>query len=441
MELLRGITGSVRVRIVGRGVLATVATGVLAVVLAVLVRLSVAEGSANPSCPTWRAHHEACHTIPEATFHRDRFRAVEGRVTDADGRPVAGAIVRCVRLESLVGLAATAGPPSPSGWSLPIEAETRTDAAGRYAFPHLPVGGRTFFYSAPAGRERDLAPAVKDLVVVQDGLGARLDVTLAKPARLLVRFRTPTETAMRLYLVPQRWWPGLETTTIPAAWRGAEFRHLGGPFRKGLIAREGRDASSPLRIIGRYDLDRSAEVELWGHELTVTRLDLPESAGIEPWRLEPSTEERAFYAAMSPIPLFWSESRTVVRRRCRCPGSWTGSDCRASPRPRPPPSSPRTRPDGPTRTRPRVRRRGAERAGRSGRLAPPTFTAARPIGPRRRAPHPSRMTLIREGEPPGEPPILARQSPRLPLPRIESPPGAWLSHPRRTAANGRQLPA
>ncbi|MHB1561483.1 MAG: carboxypeptidase-like regulatory domain-containing protein, partial [Isosphaeraceae bacterium] len=310
MELLRGITGLVRVRGIGPGALVTAATGVLAVVLAVLVRLSVAEGSANPSCPTWRAHHEACHAIPDEAFHRDRFRAVEGRVTDADGQPVAGATVRCVRLESLVGLAANAGPPSPSGWSPPIETETRTDAAGRYAFPHLPIGGRTLFYSAPPGRERELAPAVKDLVVVQDGLGARLDVTLTKPARLLVRFRTPTEASMRLYLVPRRWWPELETTTIPAAWRGAEFRHVGGPFRKGLIAREGRDASSPLRIIGRYDLDRSAEVELWGHELTITRLDLPEAAGIEPWRFEPSTDDRAFYATMSPIPLFWPDSPT-----------------------------------------------------------------------------------------------------------------------------------
>ena len=31
---------------------------------------------------------------------------------------------------------------------------------------------RTFFYSAPG---RDLAPAIKDLIVVQNGLGAQLD--------------------------------------------------------------------------------------------------------------------------------------------------------------------------------------------------------------------------------------------------------------------------
>ena len=124
-----------------------------------------------------------CHNLPEELYHRDRFRAIRGRVSDEDGKPVAGAVVRCVKLESLVELA-KAGAPSPLSWSVPIEAETRTDENGRYDFPHLPVGGRTFFYSAPG---RELAPAIKDLVVVQDGLGAQLDVTLARPAALRVK--------------------------------------------------------------------------------------------------------------------------------------------------------------------------------------------------------------------------------------------------------------
>ncbi|HZW35217.1 MAG TPA: carboxypeptidase-like regulatory domain-containing protein, partial [Isosphaeraceae bacterium] len=278
---------------------------IIAVALTVLVALSLAQGAGSRSNEIWRAHHEACHRIPEEVYHRDRFRALKGRVTDPDGQPIAGALVRCARLESLVELARGA-PPLPSKWNVPIEAETRTDDRGRYEFPHLPVGGRTLFYSAPAGR--DLAPAVKDLVVVQDGLGAQLDVTLARPATLTVRFRGPVKEWTRVYLVPERWWPGLESAKIPAGWRTAEFRRVGGPFRKGLIAATGWDESSPLRIVGRYDLDQSAEVVLAGHEMPVTRHDLPEAAGIEPWRFEPSTEERLFYAAMSPVPLFWRES-------------------------------------------------------------------------------------------------------------------------------------
>jgi hypothetical protein len=97
--------------------------------------------------------------------------------------PVAGAVVHCAKLDTLVGLAAS-GMPRIKDWSVPIEAETVTKDDGTYEFPHLPVGGRSFFYSAPG---RELAPAVKDLVVVQDGLGARLDVKLERPATLRVR--------------------------------------------------------------------------------------------------------------------------------------------------------------------------------------------------------------------------------------------------------------
>ena len=308
VNVLRAITGSIgpKTRQISARALFGAAT-IVAVAIPVLVLLSLAQGAGSRAKEIWRAHHEACHGIPEEVFHRDRFRAIRGRVTDGDGQPVAGALVRCARLESLIELA-MAGAPAAAGWSVPIEAETRTDDRGRYDFPHLSVGGRTFFYSAPAGR--DLAPAIKDLVVVQDGLGAQLDVTLAKPAKLLVRFRTPVREATRLYLIPQRWWPVLESATVPATWRAAEFRQLGGPFRKGLIAMAGPDASSPLRIIGRYDLDRSTEVDLSGQETPITRQDLPEAAGIEPWRFEPSSEERLFYAAMSPVPLFWPESPT-----------------------------------------------------------------------------------------------------------------------------------
>ena len=90
----------------------------------------------------------------------------------------------------------------------------------------------------------------QDLIVVQDGLGAQLDVTLARPKELRVElgWSSIVPTA-RFHLIPHRWWP--EIVTVPVA-RGAgsvEFRGLGGPFRKGLIAVSGAGDSSPLRVI------------------------------------------------------------------------------------------------------------------------------------------------------------------------------------------------
>ncbi len=284
-----------------------VATAVAWVPLLALVAISLARTNAEGGGirnAAWAAHRAEIRKLPEGAYHLDRFRAIRGRVTDADGKPVAGALVRCARVESLVELA-KGGAPSSSGWTIPIETEISTGEDGTYEFTHLPLGARTFFYSAPG---RDLSPAIKDLIVVQDGLGAQLDVTLARPAKLLVRLRVPAKTAMRLYLVPQRWWPTLETATVPPTWRASEFRRIGGPFRKGLIATAEPGDASLLKIIGRYDLDRSAEVVLSGNEMPVLRYELPEAAGFEPWRFEPSTEERLFYAAMSPIALFWREA-------------------------------------------------------------------------------------------------------------------------------------
>ena len=281
-----------------------VATAVAWVPLLALVAFSLAHSNskgAGVSNAAWAKHRAEIRKLPEGAYHLDRFRAIRGRVTDADGKPVAGALVRCAKVESLVELA-KGGTPASSGWTIPIEVETSTGEDGSYEFTHLPVGARTFFYSAPG---RELAPAIKDLIVVQDGLGAQLDATLARPAKLLVRLKAPAKTAMRLYLVPQRWWPSLETATVPPTWRATEFRRLGGPFRKGLIATAGPGDASPLKIVGRYDLDRSAEVVLSGYEIPVLRYELPEAAGLEPWRFEPSTEERMFYAAMSPVALFW----------------------------------------------------------------------------------------------------------------------------------------
>ena len=131
------------------------------------------------SYAAWRRHHEECQRLPEGLYHRDRFCAISGRVTDEEGKPIREALVRCVKLESLLELA-KAGTPSPTTWAVPIEAGTTTNDEGTYEFPHLPVRARTFFYSAPG---QALGQAVKDLVVVQDGLGAQLDVTLMRPLR------------------------------------------------------------------------------------------------------------------------------------------------------------------------------------------------------------------------------------------------------------------
>ena len=127
-------------------------TGIgIAVALAVLVSLLIALASGSRSDAVWRKHHEDSHKLPDELFHRDRFRSIRGRVSDGDGKPVPGALIQCVRLESLLELA-RAGVPSASTWKLPIEAETTANKQGRYEFAHLPVGGRTFFYSAP-GRD------------------------------------------------------------------------------------------------------------------------------------------------------------------------------------------------------------------------------------------------------------------------------------------------
>jgi Carboxypeptidase regulatory-like domain len=280
-----------------------VAAVVAWVPLAAVVAFSLAgANSGGASNAGWAAHRAEIRKLPESVHHHDRFRAIRGRVTNEDGKPVAGALVRCVRVESLVEVAKGA-PPDSSGWKLPIEAELRTGEDGSYDFPHLPVGARTLFYSAPG---RDLAPAIKDLIVVQDGLGAQLNVTLARPKRLHVElgwsFVVP---AVRFHLIPHRWWP--EMVTVPVA-RGAtsvEFRGLGGPFRKGLIAVSGPGVSSPLRVVGRYDLDRGGKIFIVRPGQPASRYDVAEAAGFQAWNAAWGSAEQQFYAAITPIALYW----------------------------------------------------------------------------------------------------------------------------------------
>ena len=110
--------------------------------LTVLVALSLAHTRREHSYAAWRRHHEECQRLPEGLYHRDRFCAISGRVTDEEGKPIREALVRCVKLESLLELA-KAGTPSPTTWAVPIEAGTTTNDEGRYEFPHLPVAPRT----------------------------------------------------------------------------------------------------------------------------------------------------------------------------------------------------------------------------------------------------------------------------------------------------------
>ena len=221
---------------------------------------------------------------------------------DEDGKPVVGALVRCVRVESLVELAKEWLPTS-SGWKLPVEAEISTGQDGKYEFAHLPIGARTFFYSAPG---RDLAPAIKDLIVVQDGLGAQLDVTLARPKVLRVQLGwSSIKPTPRFHLIPHRWWPDIITVPVARGADSVEFRGLGGPFRKGLIAVSAAGESSPLRVIARYDLDRHENITLPRPGDRASRFDIPEAGGLEPLDQPLTPAVRLFYAALSPIALFW----------------------------------------------------------------------------------------------------------------------------------------
>ena len=48
--------------------------------------------------------------LPDALYRLDRFRAIRGRVTDDEGKPVSRALVRCVKVESLVEVAKAGTP-------------------------------------------------------------------------------------------------------------------------------------------------------------------------------------------------------------------------------------------------------------------------------------------------------------------------------------------
>ena len=157
---------------------------------------------------------------------------------------------------------------------------------------------------------------------MQDGLGANLDVALERPAALRIKFAPASVRSVvfstpglkpkanpplptRLYLVPHRWWPALPAAAVTKGQSSFEFGGLGGPFLRGLIAASGPDDSDQLRVVGRYDLGESAEAVITGVAMAASPSDLPEAAGIIPWSFPARASQRLFYAAMSPIAMFW----------------------------------------------------------------------------------------------------------------------------------------
>ena len=281
---------------------------VVTTVQGLVVALSIAGPHDGGRVEEWRKRRESFQRIPEELDHLDRFRAVRGRVVDESGKPIASAHVRSVRLDVLVNLGDSRGD---LGFlkALPVEAETLTDAQGRYEFPHLSVGSRTFFFAA-AGQ--NLAPVVKDMIVVQDGLGALLDVTLEKSRSLTVRLGPAMKRPATLHLIPHRWVLAFPTAPVGPGDSAVVFRGLGGPSRRALIAVSGPEPGSLLLCVGRYDLDRSGAVFVSGKPAPTTRGDLPEALGVAPSDKSDLATERAFYTALSPVVLLWAD-RNVHR--------------------------------------------------------------------------------------------------------------------------------
>ena len=151
MNVLRAITGSGTPKMRRTVVCALSAgTGAVWVFMASVIMLSLRESGGGLSKASWDNHRAEIRKLPEDLYHRDRFRAIRGRVTDSEGQPVSGALVRCVKVESLVELA-KAGTPHASGWNFPVEAEITTGTDGGYEFPHLPVGAHILLFGSGTG--------------------------------------------------------------------------------------------------------------------------------------------------------------------------------------------------------------------------------------------------------------------------------------------------
>lgn len=249
----------------------------------------------------WRRHREACLQLPADLFHIDRARAVRGVVRGPDGKPVVGALVRCLPIAEMLRLTRSDSL-TPNLWSNLVETETRTDAEGNYEFPRLSEGCRTLCVSA----ER-FAPEVQSLVLVQDGAGARLDFKLTAPRTLRVRLIDADAGPRRIGVVPYRWWPELVSKDLAAGETLIEFPALGGPYEKGLICLF--DPGAPLskcRMKVPYDLNRSGEVTVsCTKEEDASPHDVPEAESVLSWGPEPSEASRQFFGMLTPLALLW----------------------------------------------------------------------------------------------------------------------------------------
>ena len=193
--------------------------------------------------------------------------------------------------------------PTSSGWTVPFKTQVSTSER-RHVRVHAPAsrGEDVFLFGPRPG----LGPSYQGLDRRSGRSGAQLDVTLKRPTALRIQLGwSYVVPVARFHLIPHRWWPEIETVSVPRGASSVEFRGLGGPFRKGLIAVSGSGESAPLRVVARYDLDRHESITLLRPGQSASRFDLPEAAGLEPLQEPLTSSVREFYAAMSPIAIFW----------------------------------------------------------------------------------------------------------------------------------------
>jgi Carboxypeptidase regulatory-like domain len=277
---------------------ALTALSLLAVIGASLI---VARGPFYPMTAAWQHHHEICLSLPEEIFHRDRSRAVRGFVHGPDGRPISGALVRCLPAISLLRLARSRSL-TPEMWSDLVETETHTNAQGNYEFPHLSEGSRTLCVSS-AG----LAPDVQSLVLVQDGTGARVDFQLAAPRSLHIRLVDAGSRPWRIGVVPYRWWPELVSRKIAAGETEIELSGLGGPYNEGLVYISDPESTRPnWQLKAAFNLARADDITVsCTANFVATLAVVPEAESVLAWQSNPTEASRLFFGMLTPLALFW----------------------------------------------------------------------------------------------------------------------------------------
>src|SRR5262249_52455107 len=103
------------------------AASIILFILGIVCSSSSRENSSKAR--VWLAHRQAGRQLPASLYHQDRFRQVQGQVSDARGKPIVGATVSAINVQGLARFAAS-GVPRPSRWSQLVEAEIKTDDSG-----------------------------------------------------------------------------------------------------------------------------------------------------------------------------------------------------------------------------------------------------------------------------------------------------------------------